>query len=490
MYQYRDNDLEERRDFVLGVGIFALAAVVFLPTAGYGFVNWDDPWYVLQNPTVKSWSAENLYALATTVQVRNFAPLTMLSFLVDYTLWGAWAGGYHITNAWLHALNAALVFGLLRQLGASRFPAVLAACLFAAHPVQVESVAWISARKGLLSGTFILLSLRMWLRPERTTREEGYGILFLALALLSKAIAVVVPPVVLAYDLLVRKRDWGSSIARQILPGFLACMLLAVTMSAQTSETGGVRDHLALGRGYLLLLDATLLWRYVAHLFVPTNLSVLYDPPTTGVALEIGVSIAGWLAVGALAFSWRERQPWIAFGLLVALLFLLPVLNLFPLTTLMNDRYLYLPSIPLFALFATGLDGLVRAVCGGVDAERTLRQGFRRFAAAGLFGAVGLCCVVGAVRRTQEYLPVWKSDLGLWEHAREQTPRLTVVRIQLAIAYHRTGRLEEAIDELRFAEAETSPDAADLARIDEKLKSWRAELAERQAEPPSIAEAG
>lgn len=490
MPSFDDREIEERRDIVLGVGLFALAAVVFLPTASYGFLNWDDPWYVLHNPLVQSWSTDNLVTMFTTVQVRNFAPLTLFSYLVDYSLWERWAGGYHLVNVWLHAINTVLVFGLLRQLGTRRLAAVLATALFAVHPVQVESVVWISSRKGLLSGMFVLLSLRSWLREDRTTRDEAYGILFLGLALLCKAIAIVVPPIVVLYDLWIRRRDLGTSLSRQFVPAFLACMLLAVTMSAQTSMTGGVRGHLEHGRAYLLLVDTTLLWKYVAHLVWPQELSVLYDPPTTGIWLQIGVATLGWFIIAILAASWWERQPWIAFGLTTALLLMVPVLNLFPLTTLMNDRYLYLPCIPLFALFATGMQGLVEALLGCVDTRQT-GFGLRRFAVATTYAVVAGLCIVGSTRTTQQYMQVWSDDLALWEHAREHTPRLTVVRIQLAMSLHRRGQITRAIDELELARVETHPDPADARRIAEKLATWRAETIEtaerdRTAEPESL----
>src|SRR5690606_4918084 len=117
---------------------------------------------------------------------------------------------------------------------------------------QVESVAWISSRKGLLSASFILACLIRQLRPERTSRDEGIALLLLGAALLTKAIAIVVPAVVLAYDLVVRKRSFTEALPRQMVPGAMCLGLLAITAGAQVSDLGGLRDHLELGRGRIL----------------------------------------------------------------------------------------------------------------------------------------------------------------------------------------------------------------------------------------------
>ncbi|MEX1098632.1 MAG: hypothetical protein WED34_21475, partial [Planctomycetales bacterium] len=336
----------------------ALAALVVLfywPSVGFEFVNWDDPWYVVENPVVQSWRPAGLWSLATEVHVRNYAPLTLASHLVEHTLWGLWPGGYHLTNVVLHALNAVLVWALVRQVTGNRFVAWTTAALFAVHPVQVESVAWISSRKGLLSATFILACLIRQLRPERTPRDEGIGLLFLAAALLTKAIAVVVPAVVLAYDLIVRKRPFAEVLSRQIVPGCLCLCFLAITAGAQTTELGGLRDHLDLGRGRVLAVDAIVLWKYVLLLLWPVDLSVLYDVPTQGIGWTAALAAAGWGVAAAVLFRLRRRSPLVPFAALAALLFLLPVLNLIPITTLMNDRYLYLPSITAFGLFAAAV---------------------------------------------------------------------------------------------------------------------------------------
>ena len=166
--------------------LVGLVLFLYWPVLGYEFVNWDDPWYVINNPLIRSWHPSNLFQIATQVAIKNYAPVTMFSYLVDHTLWGLRPGGYHLTNLLLHTVNAVLVYFLITEISRSRFVGWVSAALFAVHPVQIETVAWVASRKGLLSGAFILASLICWLSRERTPKREGYGLLFFALALLSK----------------------------------------------------------------------------------------------------------------------------------------------------------------------------------------------------------------------------------------------------------------------------------------------------------------
>lgn len=456
--------------------LVVLTGALYWPTIGFDFVNWDDPWYVINNPLVQSWQPENLVTMATRPAVKNYAPVTMLSYLVDHTLWELDPGGFHFTNCLLHIVNAVLVYLLLFQLTRSRFVACAAAALFAIHPVQVESVAWISSRKGLLSGTFMLASLICWLREQRTPKSEGYGLLFFVLALLSKANAVVLPAIVLTYDVLVRRQTVSVAFARQIVPGFFALLLLLVTMSAQTTEIGGVRDHLQFDKGHILAIDSLIVWKYVGMLVHPVNLCVLYDPPTSGIAGLVAVAVAGWIAVAGFAIYCRKRWPLITFGFALFFILLLPVLNLFPISTLMNDRYLYLPSIPLFALVAAGV-AQVCAWCQSTWGDLGLRRrGFRVVGANvrwGIASLLLLAVVTHFSRLTYQQLPHWKDGMALWQHADTLAGQLAVVQIQLANTLHASGQDREAIARLDAALANCDPDPLDRQRILRKLAEWK-----------------
>ncbi len=464
--------------------LVALVLFVFLPTVGYGFVNWDDPWYVLDNPLIKSWRPANLWEIATKPAVRNYAPLTMFGYLVQHTLWGTWAGGYHLVNVLFHAVNAVLVYVLLRQLTASRFIAWVTAALFVVHPVQIETVAWISSFKGLLSGTFVLASLICWLRPHPSSRNDSWAIVFHGLGLLAKAVAITIPAVVFCYDVLVAGKRSADAAARQVVPCLLAALVLLMTMSAQTSVLGGVREHLHWSKARIAAFDTVVLWDYVGMLVWPHDLCVLYDPATSGITGAIILASAGWIAIAAAAFVLRRRFPMAVVGLVAFGALLFTVLNFFPITTLMNDRYLYLASVPIFALMAAALewifafgraqlaqsrpfDGLI-----GYDADRPAERLPMRVVARSLAAAAGGVLLCGYLTVTLERLHVWRDDQSLWADAIRKSPELSVVRIQWAQSLYASHHEGEAVAVLKRALVETRPDEADRERMLATISDW------------------
>lgn len=468
--------------------LFLLTFACFFPAISYDFVNWDDPWYVIHNSLIQSWSWENLSTISTEVAIRNYAPVTLFSYLVDHTLWGLWPGGYHLTNILFHALNAVLVYTLMLRFVKNRQLAFITAAIFAIHPVQVESVVWISSRKGVLSGFFMLLSLHCWLREERTSRQELWGTAFLVLALLSKIIAVMVPPIVLLYDLFLCRKSKPEAIVRQVVPGLIAAWLLLINMSAQNTELGGIRAHMELSRWEILQVDALILWKYTATLFWPTNLSVLYDPATTGIFWPAMGALFGWAGVAVLAWKVREKYPSVPWLLSSILLLLLPVLNLFPITTLMNDRYLYLPSIPFFALVVCAIAHGGRLLWDKVPRWGGELPQFRQSKAGARWVALlgGLCFVFLLVQKTSQYLPVWNNGMTLWTYTIEQVPQLSVVQIQMANTLHEAGRDTEALEHLEYALNHCDPDEWDRKRILKKMVEWSVQPASAAAERISL----
>lgn len=443
-------------------GLAILTIWLYAPTRHFEFVNWDDPWYILKNPLIQSWSLANLKSIATESVVRNFAPLTIFSFLVEYTIWGDWAGGYHLVNVLLHTMNVLLVFFLLRQVSQRTGLAIATAVLFAVHPMHVESIAWISSRKGLLAGVFMLSSFLCWLRRDRTPKHEVWGIFFLILGLLSKAIAIVVPPIVLCYDVFVRRDRFKDALIRQMIPGFLSVWLLLTTMAAQVTMLGGLRGHFELNRLEILAIDLMILWRYVGMLLCPNNLCVLYNPPTTDIWFPAFIAGLGWLGVSWWFWSKRDREPLVFVGGVSWVVLLIPVLNFFPITTLMNDRYLYLPSIPAFALLVAGGCWLLQQISKRATPRMAWAVG----------GVLMILITSGFIQKTRNYLPVWRNDLALWSYASQQTPYLPAVQIQRAISLHNAGQTQAAIQALDYALAYCDPDEVDRERIEAKKVAW------------------
>jgi hypothetical protein len=285
----------------------------------------------------------------------------------------------------------------------------------------------------------------------------------LAAALFCKAIALVVPAIVLTYDVFVRRQEFKYALVRQLIPGMISLWFLLTTMSAQVMLLGGVRGHYELSRLEILAADFLILWRYVGMLLCPQDLCVLYDPATSGIWALAILAGCGWGIFYTWVWAKREQQPLVLLAAVSWIMLLIPVLNLFPITTLMNDRYLYLPSIPALALLVAGVGMVIQRI--GETISRPLSWA--------IASAMMLLVTAGFVQRTRNYLPVWRSDLALWEHAVEQVPQLPVVQIQRAMSLQHAGQTEAALKALDYALAHCNPDDLDRERIKAKQIEWR-----------------
>ncbi len=471
------NRKTHRRNALIVGSLIVLGLLAFWPTVWFDFVNWDDPAYVWHNDLIKSWSPTTLYGVATEYVTRNYAPLTIASLLADHTFWGMQPSGYHATNVLLHLINGILVFLLTRQLTRNDSVGWLTAALFLVHPVQIETVAWVSSRKGLLSASFMLSALLVRLRSNAEAKHDLWYIVLLGAALLSKALAVVVPPIVLLYDFIVLRRRFGDALVRQVIPGLISLLLLLKTMAAQHSVMGGLRGHLDLGLLDIVVVDAIILWKYIGMMIWPSDLCVLYDPPTSGILGMAAFAFGGWLVVAFGLWRFRDRHPMLVWCAASFLLLLLPVLNFFRITTLMNDRYLYLPCVLFFGVAATGLH---RLLAGTADTRDRL---------VGLFAAVtrwsiSMGLVVAALIGTTQHLPVWRNSFTLWEHAMEHVPQLPAVRMQLALTHYDNGQTRQAVRILQKAILECHPDEADRMRMVDAKDKWLQELNLRLATVP------
>ena len=204
--------------------VFAISLFVFLPAVGNDFVNWDDDRNFLDNSSYRGLSFENLKWMFTTFHLGHYHPLTWFTLGLDYVLWGMNPSGYHLTNALLHAATSWLVYLVVLQLlqlarreeeptPALLFSATLGALIFAIHPLRVESVAWVSERRDVLSGLFYVGSVLLYLRGRLWTSVGVF-----AAALLSKVIVAGLPIVLLALDVYPLRRKFDLSLLWSKIP--------------------------------------------------------------------------------------------------------------------------------------------------------------------------------------------------------------------------------------------------------------------------------
>jgi len=412
--------------------ICAVAAVFLPPALGSSFLmNWDDNKYVVQNAAAHGFSLDNLRAAFSSFYVGNYAPVHIVSYMLDYTLWGLNPLGYRGVNIALHAANALLFYRLLCSLGERRETALLAALLFALHPVQVESVAWISQRKNVLAMFFSLISFSAYIQSRHADKPgAAYGISLttFALALLTKSIAVILPPAYILYDLLVRhERNWRGSAVRTLpylaLAAGCGALALVSQQEARTDWHGGTPGATLFS---MLPVAAT----YLRMIVWPRDLSPLYDPVIRHSLTDPAVLASLMLlVVSGAGIVWLvRRHPAQGFWACFAVLGILPVSQIVPLTTMMNDRYLYVPMLGVAALFASWTDNVGRH-----------RPVLRRVLAGCWLAALCLLAVL-STRQGR----IWHDAESLWASAVQAVPGSRFARQGLAEVLEKKGELPAA----------------------------------------------
>src|SRR3989449_11431576 len=354
----------------------------FLPALQNQFVNFDDNDNFLDNPHYRGLAWTHLRCMWTT-HLGHYIPLTWMTLGLDYLLWGLNPVGYHLMSLLLHAANAVVFFFVVRRILTRALPSLserghalavsagVAALVFAIHPLRVESVAWVTERRDVLSGLFYLLTILLYLRAcERGARGRGwYGLSVAAfvLALLSKSMVVNLPVVLLILDVYPLRRlggavGWWSEPARRVYVEKIPFVLLAAAASAIALVAQLSHDTMvsvvqlsALGRLAVSVYGVSFyLWKTVA----PVNLSPLYElPPTVNPwALPFIVSYGVVVAITAIVLALRRRAPGLPAAWVAYIVVLLPVLGIFQSgPQIAADRYTYLAGLGWAILVSAGV---------------------------------------------------------------------------------------------------------------------------------------
>ena len=366
-----------RAPWLAPLAIFLITAVAFLPTLSNGWVTWDDDKNFLENPHFRGLGAEQLAWMWSTFHLGHYVPLSWMSLGFDYELWGMVPAGYHATSLALHALSAAILFFIARRLIAAArdvddasvtWGAVAAALFWAVHPLRVESVAWITERRDVLSGVFYFAAFLAYLRSR--AGEHGHprwyaaSLLGFAAALLSKATAVTLPAVLVIVNVYPLRRlggraGWWSAAARQVYAELVPFAALAAGFGALTLVALQPVDQLdAAGK---IAVSAFSWCFYLIKTILPLSLSPLYEMPLSiSAAAPRYVASIAVAAVLAGVLAWRARRaPAPAAAGIAFFLVLLPLLGVHQNgPQIAADRYTYLASAAIAvlaggALFAT-----------------------------------------------------------------------------------------------------------------------------------------
>ena len=440
-----------RRAGIVGLVLFLCTLLLFSRAIGNDFVNYDDPDYVTKNWQVQAgltWSGAK-WAF-TTGEASNWHPLTWLSHMADWSLFGDNPHGHHATSVVWHALNAVLLFVVLRRLTGAFWISAFAAALFAWHPLRVESVAWVAERKDVLSAFFGLLTLWAYTiyAERRRANHNAWGCYAGALAafatgLLCKPMLVTLPCVLLLLDYwpLGRWRRTTAaagageaqasiglgSLVVEKLP-FLALATASSVVTYLVQQKGGsVSFTLSLGERVANVPVAIV--AYLGKFVWPVGLAVLYPHPGTWPAGEVLAAALAVLAFSGLAlWQWR-RRPWLIVGWLSFLGMLVPVSGLVQVgLQFMADRYTYLPMIGV----TVALVWTLGEVAVAFSIQRAL-------------GVVAAVVLTGCAVRTWDQLGIWRNSVTLFDYAVRVTEKNYLAYNNLGNALLDLGRVPEAV---------------------------------------------
>ena len=382
-----------------------LTLIAYLPTFQAGFVTWDDPDYVLNNPAIKALG--NLKEILMSPVQGNYHPLTMLSLAVNYAISGEDARSYHLVNLVLHLLNVVLVFFFVFRLTHKKlWIAFVAALLFGIHPLHVESVAWVSERKDVLYSFFFLGGLITYLTylETKATLKLMMVLGFFILSLLSKPAAIIFPLVLLAIDYY-----QGRSGYLRLLTEKIPFLILSALMAYLTMHGQSVHGAVAPGEIFPLMSRICFafygLMMYIVKTIWPADLCLFYPYPPINLPLPsiYFLSIVFGIGLFALGIMAHKKNKMFAFALLFYVINLLLVLQFLPVgSAVMADRYAYLPLIGLFLI-------------PGYFVQKWADSHDGKLPVAG----IGLLFVVslGLTVLSSKQVATWKDNVSLWDKA-------------------------------------------------------------------------
>jgi tetratricopeptide (TPR) repeat protein len=436
----------------LSLLLVLLTIGVYSSVGQHPFIEYDDPDYVTTNAHVKAgltW--ETLTWALTSTEASNWHPLTWLSHAADCELFGLNPSGHHWTSLLIHAINVILLFFLLQQVTGTTWESAFVAALFALHPLNVESVAWIAERKNVLSTMFYLLALGAYGWYARKPEARRYVVLavLFVLGLASKPMVITLPFVLMLLDFwpLQRIENWTKPapafpVERASFSRLLLEKLPLLLLSAGSAILTIVAQRESIVQTERLPLEVRLetsLYSYGVYIWKmlwPAHLALIYPHP--GRTLAVWKPLLGALLIlAASVWAWtqRFRRPYLAVGWLWYLGTAVPIIGIMQVgVQVVADRYAYIPLIGLFVALTWGLSSLADAA--GVS------MASRSVAAALVLAALALT--------TWRQVSVWQGTVNLWSHAVEVTSNNSLAEDYLANTLFELGRYQEGMVHLRI----------------------------------------
>jgi tetratricopeptide (TPR) repeat protein len=446
--QTTDDRRQKRTLFLISAALVLATLAAYEPIRHNEFVNLDDRVYITTNPYVNNGiTPASIVWAFTKSHSFNWHPLTWLSHMLDCELYGLNPTGHHITNLIIHITNTLLLFLLLSKMTNAIWQGAFVAAVFALHPLHVESVAWASERKDVLSGLFWMLTILAYGRYTHRPSIGRYVLVLLsfAMGLMSKPMVVTLPFVLLLLDYWPlertaeqitengkqKKASIGKLIIEKIPLFALSAVSCVITYIAQ--EKGGAMVdlmHRPASKRIIIALNAY--FAYIAKMLYPKDLAVLY--PVSNVQLNVAaIAVLGALVLLAL---WQRKKRWLTAGLLWYLGTLVPVIGIVQVgNQIMADRYTYLPSIGLLIIVAWGAGEILNSI-------PCLKPAI---------AAAGVTAIIVMVLMTRTQAGYWRNDLSLFGHTLKITKNNAAIEKSYGFALYEAGRDKEA--EVHFRNA-------------------------------------
>ena len=418
-----------RVTFAMIVALVTCIGISFGMAVTFGYAPSDDLFLVVQNLAIRGPTFQNIKTVFSTYDPELYIPLTFVSYQIDYLVGGLNPSIFHLSNILIHSLNSILIFWIFFRITKHRTAAFFASLIFAIHPINTESVVWISARKDLLSTFFFLLTFSSYLAYSRAKDKRYYllSMIIFVLALLSKVMVVTLPAILIIYDYLIDNRRGIKKIIIEKLP-FIILSIIFIIIALGGKER--VVSVLSIQEMAMLASKSTLF--YVQKIFIPVGLTIIYpfnEAITIGTFFPYIIGILLMIGGGIFAI---KKSPLIAFGLLWFALTLVPTFSNASKAGFIFfavDRYAYVPSIGIFLIVAF--------VFSKLNCKSKILIG----------SLVSISLVLGLLSISQTR--TWVDSEHLYNHAIDVYPESVPARASLTRILRESGEYEEAFAVLK-----------------------------------------
>lgn len=445
---------EKKIDLLICIALIIVIALIYWQVQEFKFVYYDDNEYVTEKAHVMAgvtWPGIK-WALGAT-EAGFWHPLTWLSLMLDRELFNNNPGGFHWTNVIFHISNTLLIYFVLRAATAAPLRSAFVALLFAIHPLHVESVAWVSQRKDLLSTFFGFLCLLAYVKYAELPSWRKYllVLVFFVLSLMSKPMIVTFPVVMLLMDYwpLMRMGSPGAGVCRELenqsrsavklpfktlllekLPFFLLSAASSILVIFTERKVGALTRLENLGVAERFANAIVSYAKYIMMMFWPVDLAFIYPHPVTQPVLQVIGAAVIILAMTILIMLYFHYKPYLLFGWCWYLVVLLPVIGFIQVGPhALADRYTYVSLIGLFVILVWGVTDLSR------------KWRYRSI----ILSIVGLVTVVGFSISAWIQVGYWKNSVTLFEHAIKVTKNNYIALNNLGCAYTGNGEIDKGI---------------------------------------------